>query len=225
MYEKGLDVTISDWFTHARITSGMLRALQRIGPGGVIVADLYRRDYRVTHAQAIAPDQGRTQFIVYGHHDLTHDLPLFRQDYGARAWEELVAAVDCTAFDCMDDQLDDITATGYVVTRMRQHLRRYHLDLTAVPYYQDKPLCPGSPSATRRTVTDRYAYRGAPHITVTVTSPVDEKTGAFSLITIADQGQHVTGWPARMGNQFTAAHHAHQVSEAIQAHLRRTRRA
>ncbi|MFL1375756.1 hypothetical protein [Nocardiopsis protaetiae] len=216
-------MTISDWFTHARITSGMLRTLDRIGPGGVIVADLYRRDYRATHSQAIAPDQGRTQFIVYGHHDLTHDLRAFRWDYGHRAWEELVAAVDCTAIDCMDDQLDDITATGYVVTRMRQHLRRYHLDLTAVPRYRDKRLRPGSPTATRRTVTDRYAYRAAPSITVTVTSPVDEKTGAYSLITISDRGRHVTGWPARMANQFTAARHAHRVNEAIQAHLARTR--
>ncbi|MDE3721454.1 hypothetical protein PWG71_08635 [Nocardiopsis sp. N85] len=215
-------MTISDWFTDACITSGMLRALRRIGPGGVIIADLFRHDYRVIHAQAIAPDQGRTQFIVYGHHDLTHDLRAFRRDYGHRFWEELVAAVDCTAFDCMDDQLNDITATGYVVTRMRQHLRRYDLDLTAVPRYRDKRLRPGGLVATRRTVTDRYAYRPAPSITVTVTSPVDEKTGALSLITIADRGRHVTGWPTRMGNQFTAAHQAHRVSEAIQAYLRRT---
>ncbi|WP_436888486.1 hypothetical protein [Nocardiopsis dassonvillei] len=218
-------MTISDWFTHACITSGMLRALDRIGPGGVIIADLFRQDYRVTHAQAIAPDQNRTHFIVYGHHDLRHDLRAFRRDHGHRFWEELVAAVDCTAWDCMDDQVENIAATGYVVTRMRQHMRRYDLDLTAVPRYRDKRLRPGGPTATRRTVTDRYAYRRAPHITVTVTSPVDETTGAFSLITISDQGRHVTGWLARMGNQVTAALHAHRVSEAIQAHLRRSRRA
>ncbi|MFY7064713.1 hypothetical protein ACOQFV_02510 [Nocardiopsis changdeensis] len=223
MYDEEPDVTISDWFTHARITSGMLRALDRIGPGGVIIADLFRQDYRVTHAQTLAPDQNRTHFIVYGHHDLTWDLRAFRWDYGERAWEELVAAVDCTAIDCMDDQLDNIAATGYVVTRMRHHLRRYDLDLTAVPHYRDKRLRPGGPTATRRTVTDRYAYRAAPSITVTVTSPVDETTGALSLIRITDRGRHVSGWPARMRNQFTAAHHAHRVSEAIQAYLRRTR--
>lgn len=223
MCEKEPDVTISDWFGNARITSGMLRALQRIGPGGVIIADPYRRDFRATHARTLDPDQSRDRFIVFGHHDLVTNLRGFQEDHGDRAWEELVPAVDATAWESLDDQAGNNAATGHVVTRMRQLPQAYQLDLNAVPYYQDKRLRPGGPTATRRTVTDRYAYRPAPHITVTVTSPTDEKTGAFSLITITDQGRHVSGWPTRMRNQFTAARHAHRVSETIQAYLRRTR--
>ncbi|WP_306369667.1 hypothetical protein [Nocardiopsis sp. CC223A] len=222
MYAKAPNA-ISRWFAHARITSGMLRALDRIGPGGVIIADPYRQDYRVTHARTLNPDQKREQFIVFGYQDLVTSLPGFQQDYGQRAWKELVAAVDCTALDCMDARVADLTATGFVTTRMRQHLRRYDLDLTAAPYYYDKHLRPGGPVATRRTVRDEYAYRAAPHITVSVTSPVDEKTGAFSLIRIFDGDRHVTGWPTRMSNQFIAAHQAYRVREAIQAHLARNR--
>ncbi|MFY7070235.1 hypothetical protein ACOQFV_30630 [Nocardiopsis changdeensis] len=224
MYDKAPEVAISDWFTHARITSGMLRTLDRIGPGGVIIADLYRRDFRATHARTLDPGRMHTYLIVYGHHDLTHDLPAFRRDYGDRFWEELVAAVDCTAFDCMDDQLDDIAATGLVVTRMRQHMHKLGFDLTSVPRYRDHNAAEaGGAVFIRRVVTDRYAYRAAPHITVTVKSPVDERTGGMALVKISDSDRHVTGWPALMRTQFSSGPCAHRVHRAVQAHLARTR--
>jgi hypothetical protein len=215
------NVTIADWFASAEITSRMLRTLDRIGPGGVIIADLYRRDYYATHSRTLDP-ASQTHFIVFGYHELVFNLDLYADGYGDRAWEELVPAVDCTVWDCLDQTVEDITATGFVVTRMRQHMQRYGFDLTAAPRYYHRFASDDSPLTPMR-VGDLYTDRANPNITVTVKSPTDEKTGALSSITIRDNGSHVTGWPTRMHNQFRTGPNAHQVREAIKAYLRRTR--
>ncbi|WP_159944931.1 hypothetical protein [Nocardiopsis sp. FR6] len=223
MFENVPDVTVSDWFACAEITSRMLRTLGRIGPGGVIIADLYQRDYYATHARTLDPT-GQTHFIVYGYHDLVSDLDWYTRQYGERAWEELVPAVDCTAWDCMTDRVEDITGTGFVVTRMRHHMRRYEFDLSGAPHYYDRRASRGKDThPATRMVRDDYADRAHPHITVTVKSPADEKTRALSLITISDRDRHVTGWPARMRNQFGASANAHRVRKTVEAYLRRTR--
>lgn len=222
MYDKAPEVTISGWFDNARITSGMLRTLDRIGPGGVIVTDPYRQDYRVTHARTLHPDQKRDRFIVFGHHDLVTSLPAFTEGHGDQAWKELVAAVDCTVWDNLDQQASDIATTGLVVTRMRQHMHKLGFDLTSVPRYRDHTaLSAGRAVFIRRVVTDRYAYRAAPHITVTFKSPVDARTGGMSLVKIFDGDRHVTGWPALMRTQFSSGPYAHRAHRAVQAHLAR----
>lgn len=223
MFASVPDVTVSDCFASAEITARKLRTLGNIGPGGVIVANLYRRDYHATHARTLnLTDQ--TSFIVYGYHDLVCDLDAYTREYGNRAWEELVPAVDCTVWECLDERVEDITDTGFVVTRMRQHMHKLGFDLTGAPYYYDRYADPGDYSGpTTRMVRDHYAYRAAPDITVTVKSPTDEKTGGLSLITISDGDRHVTGWPKALRNQFIAGSNAHRAREAVQAHLRRTR--
>ncbi|WP_435112365.1 hypothetical protein [Nocardiopsis synnemataformans] len=216
-------MTIADWFASAEITPRMLRTLDRIGPGGVIIADLYRRDYYATHSRTLDP-ASQTFFIVYGYHDLVFDLRVYTREYGDRAWEELVPAVDCTAWDCMEERVEDVTATGFVVSRMRQHMQRHGFDLTGAPRYYNRYASPGDyANPTTRMVKDLYAYRADPTITVTVKSPADEKTRGLSLITVSDGDRHVSGWPARMRTQFIAAVNTRRVSEAVEAYLRRTR--
>jgi hypothetical protein len=217
------NVTIADWFVSAEITPRMLRTLDRIGPGGVIIADLYRRDYYTTHSRTLDPGS-QTHFIVYGYHDLAADMAEYTEEYGDRVWEELVPAVDCTAWECMDETLKDVTGTGFVVTRMRQHMQRHGFDLTGAPHYYSRYASPGDyANPTTRMVKDLYTYRADPAITVTVKSPTDEKTGELSLITISDGDRHVTGWPTSMRTQFRTGPNAHRTREAIEAYLRRTR--
>lgn len=223
MFENRPNVTVSDWFTSAEITTRMLRTLDRIGPGGVIIANPYRRDYYATHARTLnLTDQ--TLFTVYGYHDLAADMAEYTDEYADRVWEELVPAVDCTAWECMDQRVEDITGTGFVVTRMRQHMQVHGFDLTSAPYYYDRHASPGGyANSTTRMVRDHYADRTHPAITVTVKSPADEKTGGLSLITVSDDDRHVTGWPKALRNQFIAGSNARRVREAVDAYLRRTR--
>ncbi|MEE2038923.1 hypothetical protein Q8791_17025 [Nocardiopsis sp. CT-R113] len=223
MFENVPAVTVSDWFASAEITPRMLRTLNNIGPGGVIIADLDRRDYYATHSRSLDPGS-QMHFIVYGYHDLVIDLDVYTCQYGGRAWEELVPAVDCTAWECMDERAENITGTGFVATRMRQHMQRHGFDLTSTPHFYYRYASPGDYAGPMRAmVRDRYADRTNPAITVTVKSPVDEKSGGLSLITISDGDRHVTGWPARMRNQFIAAVNARRAREAVEADLRRTR--
>ncbi|MFD6949827.1 hypothetical protein A6A08_21170 [Nocardiopsis sp. TSRI0078] len=223
MFENVPNVTVSDWFASAEITSRMLRTLNNIGPGGVIIADLYRRDYYATHSRTLN-HASQTSFIVYGYHDLAADMAEYTEEYGNRAWEELVPAVDCTVWECLDEMAEDLAGPRWVLTRMRQTMHELGFDLTSAPYYYDRYASPGDcASPTTRMVRDRYACRAHPALTVTVKSPVDEKTGALSLIRISDGDRHVTGWPARMRTQFTTGPNAHRVREAIEAYLRRTR--
>ncbi|MEU1901489.1 hypothetical protein ABZ512_24165 [Nocardiopsis dassonvillei] len=227
MFKNVHKVTITDWFASAEITARMLRTLDRIGPGGVIIADLYRRDYYATHSRTLDP-ASQTSFIVYGYYDLVHDLEMHTEECGGgdvdRGWEELVPAVDCTVWERLDDEVEDIAATGFVVTRMRQTMHKLGFDLTAGPFYYGRYARRGDyTSPVTRMVRDRYAYRTDPAITVTVKSPADEKTGALSSITISDNGSHVTGWPTRMRNQFATGPNAHRTRDAVEAYLRRTR--
>ncbi|MEU5858746.1 hypothetical protein ABZ799_25780 [Nocardiopsis dassonvillei] len=216
-------MTIADWFASAEITTRMLRTLGRIGPGGVIIADLYRRDYYATHSRTLDPGS-QTSFIVYGYHDLAADMAEYTEEYGDRVWEELVPAVDCAVWECMDELIEGVTGTGFVVTRMRQTMQRYGFDLTCSPYYYDRRAHPDDhASPATQMVRDRYAYRADPAITVTVKSPTDEKARELSLITISDGDRHVTGWPTSMRTQFRTGPNAHRVREAIEAYLRRTR--
>ncbi|MEV2279460.1 hypothetical protein AB0I72_28170 [Nocardiopsis sp. NPDC049922] len=223
MFENVPEVTVADWFSGAEITSRMLRTLGRIGPGGVIIADLYERGYYVTHARTLDP-ASHTHFIVYGHHDLVFGLENYTLEYEDRAWEELVDAVDESTWDTMTEAVEDVVKTGPVVTRMRQHMQALGFDLTAAPYYYDRYADPGIyKQPTTRMVADRYADRTDPTITVTVKMPLDETTGALSLITITDQGSHVRGWPKALRNQFVAGAQARRVRAEADAHLRRTR--
>lgn len=223
MFKDVPNVTIADWFVSAEITSRMLRTLDRIGPGGVIIADLYRRDYYATHSRTLDPGS-QTSFIVYGYHDLAFDLRVYTREHGDRAWEELVPDVDCAVWECMDETLKDVTGTGFVVTRMRQAMQRYGFDLTGAPHYHDRYASPGDYASPRtRMVQDFYTDRTNPTITVTVKSPTDEKTRGLSLITISDGDRHVTGWPTSMRTQFRTGPNVHRTREAIKAHLRRTR--
>ncbi|MCY9787098.1 hypothetical protein KIK06_24750 [Nocardiopsis sp. EMB25] len=215
-------MTIADWFAGAQITGRMLRTLDRIGPGGVIIADLYERDYYVTHARTLDPAQ-QTSFIVFGYHDLVVNLAHYTAEYADRGWQKLVDAVDESTWDTMTERLEDLAGTGFVVTRMREHMQRYGFDLTAVPHYYHRYADPGIyQRPTTRMVVDRYVDRANPTVTVTVKMPLQEATGGLSLIKVTDQGRHVTGWPKALRNQFTASSHAHRVRAEVDAHLRRT---
>jgi hypothetical protein len=214
-------VSASDWFASAEITSRMLRTLGRIGPGGVIITDLYERDYYVTHSRALNPASG-AHCIVYGYHDLVRDLANYTEAWGDRAWEELVPAVDCSTWDCLDQWAEDIAATGFVVPRLRHRLHCCGFDLSSSPHYYDRYGVPGDHASTRtRVLSETYADRSNPTIALTTKVPIGEAAGSLSLIRISDDGCHVTGWPARLSSQFLATHHARRAREAVDAYLRR----
>ncbi|MEV2279466.1 hypothetical protein AB0I72_28200 [Nocardiopsis sp. NPDC049922] len=223
MFENVPEVTIADWFTGAEITSRMLRTLDRIGPGGVIIADLYERDYYVTHARTLAPAT-QTSFIVFGYHDLVVNLAEYTAAYGQHGWQRLVDAVDESTRDTMTERLENLAKIGFVVTRMRQHMQARGFDLTSAPHYYHRYADPGIyTQPTTRMVADRYADRANPAITVTVKMPLQEATGALSLIKVNDDGRHVRGWPKALRNQFVAGAHARRVRAEVDTHLRRTR--
>jgi hypothetical protein len=204
---------ISDWFMSAEITGRMLRTLDRIGPGGLIVADLLEREYRVIHARTLSP-AAHTRFIVFGYDDLAHTLPAFTWDDGEVDQEGLVAAVDCTVWDGLDQRVEDIAHTSHVITRLREHMQARGFDLNGAPEYRDV--------AGRRTVTDFYAHRAHPRITVNVKVPSADTRAGYAVMRVYDGNRHVTGWPCEVPNQFEAARVAERVRTEVDAYLRRT---
>lgn len=224
MFDYAPKVADYDWLEDAEITPRMLRTLKRIGPGGVITADLFRGDYYPTHARTLNLTS-HIPLIVYGYHDLAGDLDEYSPEYGGRAWQELAAAVDCTAYECLDTRVRAMAATGLVVTRTRQHLQKLGFDLTSAPFYYDRYATPGDDTAPATPmVQDCYADRSNPTITVTVKSPLQEQIGGLSLTTVSDHGRHVTGWPKALRNQFIASANVRRVSGAVDAYLHRNSR-
>ena len=224
MFDYAPKVADYDWLEDAEITPRMLCTLKRIGPGGVIVADLFRGDYYVTHARTLNL-ASHIPLIVYGHQDLAGDLAECVPEYGGRAWQVLAAAVDCTAYECLDTRVRAMAATGLVVTRTRQHLQKLGFDLTSAPFYYDRYATPSDGTApVTSMVQDCYADRSNPTITVTVKSPLQEQTGGLSLTTVSDHGRHVTGWPKALRNQFIASANVRRVGGAVDAYLHRNSR-
>lgn len=219
MFGYARTVTDDGWLEYAEVTPRMLHTLQRIGPGGVIIADPDRCDYYATHARTL-DHANFVPLIVYGYHDLVNDLIEYAE-YGVRVWQVLADAVDCTAYECLEKRLQSMADTGFVVTRTRQHMQKLGFDLTSAPDYYPRCAKPGAlarPSTAM--VRDRYSDWINPSITVTVTSPLREQVGDLSLIKISDDGRHVTGWPKALRNQFIAAANTRRVREAVDAHLR-----
>ncbi|RKS04963.1 hypothetical protein DFP74_0543 [Nocardiopsis sp. Huas11] len=205
---------VSDWFMSREITGRMLRTLDRIGPGGLIVADLLEREFRVIHARTLTPAT-HTRFIVFGYDDLAHTLPAFTSGDGELDQEGLVAAVDCTVWEGMDQRVEDIAHTSHVITCLREHMQRHGFDLNGAPEYHDV--------AGRRTVTDFYAHRTHPHLAVNIKAPSTDTRAGYSVVRLYDHNRHVTGWPCRIPNQFEGARVAHRVRTDADAYLRRTR--
>ena len=214
--------SMAAYFDHSEVTSRMLRTLGNIGPGGMIIADFYRCEFRVTHSRTIN-HADHFHLPVFGHGDLVRHLDFLEEEYGS--WKEFVAAVDCTAYECMAERIEDRNATPYAVIRMRQRLQELGFDMATAPSYHRRYLTPGNyrgPSVLE--VAETYIDRVHPHITLTLKHPLpegDEKPG-LSVIKIADHGRHVSGWPKPILNQFVAGMQAYLTRERVDAHLART---
>ncbi|WP_051415678.1 hypothetical protein [Nocardiopsis sp. CNT312] len=204
-----------DWFADAEITPKTVRALHRIGPGGVIVADALTRRFRVMHSRRLdAADAAR--YIVYGHGDLRQDLADFPCGYGDRDWEYLVAAIDETSRDCLDDWIDEAARIRPTGQRLRRELRARGFDPDARTAF---PLVNG-----RETYIDHYTDRTSPHITVTVKAPCDHDPDTRVLVRVFDRGGHASAAPYRIANPLTAGPAALRVRERVDAYLRRSTR-
>lgn len=211
---------MADYFDYSEVTSHMLCTLGWVGPGGMIIADFRHREFRVTHA----PDHGDGLILpVFGYGDLIKHHDCIDVHYGT--WDEFVTAVDCTAYECMAERIEDRNATPYALIRMRQRLQELGFDMTTAPSYHRRYLDPGDyrgPSVLQ--VRESYIDRAHPHLEVTLKHPLpegDEKPG-FSVIKIADLGRHVTGWPKKIPQQFVAGMQVHLIRERVDAHLART---
>ncbi|MBR8741423.1 hypothetical protein [Nocardiopsis sp. MG754419] len=220
---RRLHDAMATYFDHSEVTSKMLRTLGNIGPGGMIVADFREKAFRVTHSRTLAHGDDLT-LPVFGHGDLTRHLDFLDQEYGT--WEDFVAAVDSTAYECMAERIDDHNATRFEVIRMRERLQELGLDMNTAPSYHRRPLIPGhhrGPSVLE--VRESYIDRGHPHVSVMLKHPLPEKGQrlGLSLITISDHDRHVKGWPKYVPHQFTANAQAYLIRERVNAHLARIR--
>ncbi|MCY9785168.1 hypothetical protein KIK06_14885 [Nocardiopsis sp. EMB25] len=203
-----------DWFAYTQVTDRMVRTLEKIGPGGVIIADALDREFRTVHSRRVDPAD-RTRFIVYGHGDLVRELPLFTEEFADQAWEYLVPAIDETSRDCLDEWLHQAAYIHRTAVRLRQEMNARGFDLNGRTRY--------STVAQRRAFTDHYADRAHPRLTVTVKVPYAHPRGALSLVRVYDQGHHATGWPRHISNPLMTEPAAHQVREAVDTYQRRTR--
>ena len=209
--------SIADYFDHAEVTPRMVRTLARIGPGGMIIADFRRREFRATHTRTLDPGD-ELAMPVFGHGDLVTDPDLPKDQYGS--WEAFAAAVDCTAYDCMTERIADREVTPYAVIRMRQRLQELGFDMNTAPLYHRRYLTPGGLSVLE--VRETYIDRAHPHLTLDLKHPLTQIT-RFSLITIGDRGRHVTGWPTKIPDQFVANMQAYEIRTRVNAYLARTR--
>lgn len=205
--------SLLDYLDGIDIAPAMVRALKRIGPGGVIVADLeLQRRFRVTHSRTINLEK-TLDLIVYGYGDLVHDLSHYKYEYGAAAWDVLVVAVECTAHDCIDEWALHESNSHSVVPRLRAAMQHNGFDLNGRPCYH---LVAG-----RRIVTETFVCRTAPHITVTVKVPSLNPHATRSLVRVYDNGLHATGWPCLIPNTLTADLTAARVRDRVNAYLAR----
>lgn len=219
---RRLREAMADYFDYSEVTSKMLHTLDNLGPGGMIIADFHDREFCVTHTRTL--DHGDELILpVFGYGDLVKHQDSLAEHYGT--WDEFVTAVDCTAYECMAERIQNRNATPYAVIRMRQRLQELGFDMTRAPSYHRRYLIAGNyrgPSVLQ--VRETYIDHAHPHLEVTLKHPLpegDEQPG-LSVIKIADHGRHVSGWPKKVPQQFVANTQAHLIRERVDAHLART---
>ncbi|GAA1115375.1 hypothetical protein NE857_26075 [Nocardiopsis exhalans] len=209
------------YFEYAEVTSHLLRALYDLGPRGMIVANFRSREFETTFT---LDHTDELVLPVYGYGDLTHDLGHLREHFGT--WDDLVSAVDSTAYDCLAERIEHRAATPYAVIRMRERLEELGFSMTTAPSYRRRYLFPGhyqGPSV--REVRETYIDRAHPQVRVMLKHPLPEKgqRPGPSLIKITDHDRHVKGWPKTVPHQFTANAQACLIRDRVNAHLARTR--
>ncbi|MEU3213289.1 hypothetical protein ABZ631_20505 [Nocardiopsis alba] len=223
VYAPRLREAMADYFDHSEVTSRMLRTLGNIGPGGMIIADFYQQRFRATHTRAL-DHSDHFHLPVLGHGDLVREVNFLEEEYGT--WADYVAAVDCTAYECMAERIEDRNATSNAVIRMRQRLQEFGFDMTTAPSYHRRylnPLDGRGPSVLQ--VRETYVDRAHPELTLTLKHPLpegDQRPG-LSLIKIADQGRHVRGWPVRVPYPVSANVQGYRLRKWADAYLARTR--
>lgn len=201
-------------FAYADITARMVRTLDRIGPGGVIIADLAWGEFRVRHARRVLPTTSH-HLVVYGHGELVEDLTTFTDTYGTQAWGYLAAVIDDNVRTDLAKWLSEAERTHHVAGSLRECLARWGFDRDARTEY--------STVNGRRMFTDTYVDRTYPHLAVTLKVPADHPGKALSLIRVYDHGRHATGWPQHIPNERCANTIAAHVREGVNTYLARTR--
>ena len=177
--------TMRERFDEEEVTVDMLQELDRTGPGGLIIANLYQPSYRVTHARHLSTDAPGLM-PIYGHGDLIHDLDCYGSD-----WEELADAATDTTWDQIDYWATFSMRLNPLVRALRRDMALHRLDLNR------RPVCSYTLDRARR-VDDTYVLRADPRITFTACCVQRYPDSLLVSLDMHDQGHFVTTWTQRV---------------------------
>ncbi|WP_017576911.1 hypothetical protein [Nocardiopsis kunsanensis] len=173
--------TMYDRFADEEVTVDMLRDLGRTGPGGLLIADLRRAAYEVTHARDLDM-VNRGLLPIYGHDDLLHDLDCYDRD-----WEETADAVTDTTWDQLDHWATFSRAMSPLARALRRDMTVCGMDLTR------RPVLNYAPDGTRL-VQDTFVLRTNPRITFISRSGQQGPASLLASLDMYDRGHYVTTW-------------------------------
>ncbi|MFY7070233.1 hypothetical protein ACOQFV_30620 [Nocardiopsis changdeensis] len=194
-------------FADQHLTEPLLRALDRTGPGGLIIADPASGEYRLTHARYLTTRN--REVIVYGLGDLHHGLETYSLILPReRVWPSVTNAADQLAHACLaQDPWEPVRPRPRTaLAALRRAMHRDGFALLRRPLFHDR--------GEVGRLDDVYLDTRDPATVVTVATPYpdpDMPDGAvFTWVT--RRGSYLTGW-------HTPASQRHALPEVIRARV------
>ncbi|MFL1375754.1 hypothetical protein [Nocardiopsis protaetiae] len=195
-------------FADQHLTEPLLRALDRTGPGALIIADPASGEYRLTHARYLTA-QNR-EGIVYGLGDLHHDLETYSLILPReRVWPTAAATADQLAHACLtQDPWEPVRPRPRTaLAALRRAMHREGFALLRRPLFHDRDEV--------GRLDDAYLDTRDPATVVTVATPYpgpdEPDTALFTWVT--HHGCYLTGW-------HTPSSQRHDLPEAIRTRVR-----
>ncbi|WP_306369666.1 hypothetical protein [Nocardiopsis sp. CC223A] len=197
-------------FADQHLSEPLLRALDRTGPGALIIADPASGEYRLTHARYLTA-QNR-EVIVYGYGDLHHDLDtLAFVRHTERVWPTATAVADQAAHACLNwEPWEPVRPRPRTaLAALRRAMDRDGFALLRRPLFHEQ--------GEVGRLDDTYLDTRDPATAVTVATPYpdpdmpDPDGAIFTWIT--HHGSYLTGW-------YTPTSQRHHLPREIRTRLR-----